>query len=666
MAILETNEIKPQRPAATAKPATPAASPVRSRPEAVLEGQNRILERIANNGSLTEVLDSLAELIESQAPEQVCSILLLEAGRLHHGAAPSLPKAYCEALDGTLIGPSVGSCGTAAFIRKPIVTSDIATDPLWKDYAHLALHYGLHACWSTPILSDNGEVLGTFALYGHTPSEPKPSHFKLVEMATHIAKIAIERHLADTALKQQAAQLFEANRRKDEFIALLAHELRNPLAPIVTALELMRIRGDDKAIVGKYRAVMERQVRHLTRLIDDLLDISRITQGKVDLRKERTTIEVLVTRAVEQSTPLIAQLHHRLHVKLPAASVELDADPVRMAQVLSNLLNNAAKYSPHGSDIFIDAEREGDVVKIRVSDTGIGMSAETLARAFDLFAQADGASGKAQGGLGIGLTLVRRIVEMHGGHVEAASAGLGKGSELVVRLPVVPRGQMRVAADSAPGSLDPLHPRDRELPAGALAGERILLVDDNVDAAESLAEAIEGAGGQVALAHDGAAALALAKRWRPRAVLLDLSLPTLDGYEVARRLRADRVLAGIRLIALTGYDESSSAQKAWQAGFDAHVVKPATLVRIAEALAAAKVARAACRRRSESGPLQTPEGEPGARPTVCQPYPWRGADQQRDADEEHQRGGAGEREAPVEGLDLERDVAFEVMEPKPV
>ena len=476
--------------------------------------------------------------------------------------------------------PAVGSCGTAAFRKQSVIVSDIAGDPLWADYRHLALQYGLRACWSTPILSDAGEVLGTFAVYCHEPASPRPSHLKLLEMATHIAKIAIERHQADEVLKEQAAQLFEANQRKDEFIALLAHELRNPMAPIVTALELIRLRGDDQATVAKYRAMMERQIRHLTRLVDDLLDISRITRGKIELKRERCSVDALVTRGVEQVTALMQQQRHRLHLALPQEPLEIDADPIRMAQVVANLLNNAAKYSPQGSHIYVSAVREGDMATIRVRDTGIGMTRETMSRAFELFAQADRSSGRTQGGLGIGLTLVRRIVEMHGGEVETASAGLSKGSELTVRLPALP----------PPGEGDPPRLTDeddsRELPVGAMSGERILVVDDNVDAAESLAEAIEGAGGEVALAHDGESALALVRRWRPRAVLLDISLPGIDGYEVARRLRADPSLPGLRLIARTGSDERLSPAQPEDRGFDAHLVKPTTLARIVEALGA--------------------------------------------------------------------------------
>ena len=573
--MIEAHEIETE-PA----PDPTAERPLRPRPEAVLEGQNRILERIANNAALPEVLGALACLIESQAPELVCSILLLVDGKLHHGAAPSLPDSYRRAIDGTMIGPAVGSCGTAAFRKQSVIVSDIAGDPLWADYRHLALQYGLRACWSTPILSDAGEVLGTFAVYCHEPASPRPSHLKLLEMATHIAKIAIERHQADEVLKEQAAQLFEANQRKDEFIALLAHELRNPMAPIVTALELIRLRGDDQATVAKYRAMMERQIRHLTRLVDDLLDISRITRGKIELKRERCSVDALVTRGVEQVTALMQQQRHRLHLALPQEPLEIDADPIRMAQVVANLLNNAAKYSPQGSHIYVSAVREGDMATIRVRDTGIGMTRETMSRAFELFAQADRSSGRTQGGLGIGLTLVRRIVEMHGGEVETASAGLSKGSELTVRLPALP----------PPGEGDPPRLTDeddsRELPVGAMSGERILVVDDNVDAAESLAEAIEGAGGEVALAHDGESALALVRRWRPRAVLLDISLPGIDGYEVARRLRADPSLPGLRLIALTGYDERLSPAQPEDRGFDAHLVKPTTLARIVEALGA--------------------------------------------------------------------------------
>jgi signal transduction histidine kinase len=410
--------------------------------EATLEGQNRILELIAKNAPLGDTLDAIASLIESQAPETRCSILLLRDGRLHHGTAPSLPAEYSRLVEGLAIGPTAGSCGTAAFLKRPVIVTDIATDPLWAAYREVTLPFGLRACWSTPIFSNDGSVLGTFAIYTAAPAAPTPYHLKLIEVATHMASIATERHLADESLKERAAQLAEADRKKDEFLALLAHELRNPLAPILMALEVVRIRQNDSASFLKYVPMLNRQVRHLKRLVDDLLDVSRITRGKIELTKERVCVDAFCARAIELATALIEARHHRLHVSLPSPPLEVDADSVRMAQVVSNLLGNAAIYAKPSADIYLSAALEDENVTIRVKDTGIGMSRETLAHVFELFAQGDRSRAREYGGLGVGLALVRQLVEMHGGSVEALSEGLGRGSELVIRLPVpeVPRG----------------------------------------------------------------------------------------------------------------------------------------------------------------------------------------------------------------------------------
>jgi signal transduction histidine kinase len=253
-----------------------------------------------------------------------------------------------------------------------------------------------------------------------------------------MAKIAIERHLADESVTERVAQLGEADRRKNDFIALLAHELRNPLAPMLMALEIMRVRGDEAATVDRYRTMLDRQVHHLNRLVDDLLDVSRITRGKFELKKQRTTVDEFCGRAVEQSMPLIGARNHRLHVSLASPPLEVDVDLIRMAQVVSNLLNNAANYAHPRSDIFLSAGMEDGGIVIRVRDTGIGMAPETIVRAFELFMQGDAARTRERGGLGVGLPLVRSIVEMHGGYVEAFSPGLGKGSELIVRIPSAP------------------------------------------------------------------------------------------------------------------------------------------------------------------------------------------------------------------------------------
>jgi signal transduction histidine kinase len=550
----------------------PERGTIGDRSRALLAGQNRALELIARNAPLAEVLTYLTRMIEAEEPGLLCSVLLLDGDRLRHGAAPSLPESYCRAIDGVQIGPKVGSCGTAAFTGERVIVTDIASDARWAGYADLALDHGLRACWSTPIRAATGEVIGTFAIYYREPREPCPEHLQLVEVATHIAGIAIERRRADEALADRARRLAEADRRKDEFLAMLAHELRNPLAPIVSALELLRLRADDPAAVGRYRAVIERQVWQLSRLVDDLLDVSRITRGKMVLKKERASVAALCTRAVEASRPALDAAKHTFSITMPEEPIEIVVDPVRIAQVLSNLLNNAAKYTEPGGHVALSVAREDGEVVFRVRDDGIGIAPEMLPKVFDLFVQADGATARSHGGLGIGLTLVRTLVELHGGRVEAHSEGLGRGTEMLVRLPADASAPEDARAKAAPGA------RTRE------RFGHVLLVDDNVDAVTMLADALRERADAVSVTHDGPAALARAAEQRPDAAIVDVGLPGMDGYEVARRLRAAYPDDGLRLVALTGYGQQADLQRAQQAGFDAHLVKPADLERVLAAL----------------------------------------------------------------------------------
>jgi signal transduction histidine kinase len=544
---------------------------------ALLAGQNRALELLVRGAPLTEVLDFLTRFIESQADDLVCSVLVLEGDRLRLGAAPSLPDAYNRAIDGLVIGPAVGSCGTAAFTGRRVVSADLTTDPRWTAhpaFVELAVGAGLRACWSTPIRAAGGAVLGTFAIYYRTPSPPLEAHLHLVEIATHVAGIAIARHRADAALADRAERLAESDRRKDEFLAVLAHELRNPLAPIVTALGLMRAHEREPDVVARYRAVVERQVQQLERLVDDLLDVSRITRGKVTLRLERTTVRAALACAVESSRPLLAARGHTLTVHLPADPVFIEADPIRIAQVFSNLLNNAAKYTEPGGHIEVAAAREGAEIVVRVRDDGIGIPAEMLPRVCDLFVQTDAARDQAQGGLGIGLTLVRQFVGMHGGGIEIHSEGQGRGTEVVVRLPAAAAGEPTAPSPSAAA------------PGVAATARRVLLVDDNRDAADCLADALRDAGHEVRVENDGPSALAAADAWLPDVAIVDIGLPGMDGYRVAERLRAAHPHPALRLIALTGYGQESDQQRARSAGFDAHMVKPADLDRLGTLIAA--------------------------------------------------------------------------------
>ncbi len=366
-------------------------------------------------------------------------------------------------------------------------------------------------------------------------------------------------------IKQMEAALRDADRRKDEFLATLAHELRNPLAPLRNSLQILKVPRLDAAAVERTREMMERQMHHLVRLVDDLLDVSRVMRGKVVLRRERVELAAVVARAVETAQPLIDAQRHELTVCLPDESLPLDADPVRLAQVVGNLLTNAAKYTEPGGHIWLTARREGGEAVLRVRDTGIGIAPEMLPKVFDLFVQADHAAARSQGGLGIGLTLVQNLVAMHGGSVRADSAGLGKGSEFVVRLPLATG-----APDEPPG----LREGGQGSPAVRPPGCRLLVVDDNRDAAESLALLLGLLGHEVRIAHDGPGALELARGFRPQVVLLDIGMPGMDGYEVARRLRQEPGLENVRLAALTGWGQPEDRRRSAEAGFDHHLVKP--------------------------------------------------------------------------------------------
>ncbi len=369
-----------------------------------------------------------------------------------------------------------------------------------------------------------------------------------------------------TELAKARREAETANRTKDEFLAMLGHELRNPLAPIMTALELMRLRNVQAA--EKERAIIERQVKHLLALVDDLLDISRITRGKIKLKTQPVEIAEIVAKAIEMTSPLLEQQQHRLSIEVPVQGLVVDADPNRLAQAVANLLSNAAKYTESRGEIAVIAERHGDWVLVRVRDNGIGIEPEMLSRVFDLFSQEQQAIDRAQGGLGLGLAIVRSLVRLHGGEATAASAGRGRGSELTIRLPAV------TSSPAAPRSTD------ETVPPSVSGGYRILVVDDNEDAADMLASALKALGHETRTAHDAPTALSVAHEFIPHVALLDIGLPVMDGYDLGRRLRGDSRLAGIRLIALTGYGMEEDQRRSHEAGFEAHMVKPMDLDRL--------------------------------------------------------------------------------------
>jgi PAS domain S-box-containing protein len=533
----------------------------RKRNEAILGTQKTVLELLVHGAPLPDVLDALCEVIEGQSQDKLIATVLLvdeDGQHLRSVAGRRAPPAYAQAVDGVAIGPCVGSCGTAAYRGEQVVVSDIATDPLWANFRELALGHGLRACWSTPIFSSQGKVLGTFAVYYPSPREPSLEELRLVEILTRTAGVAIEKRRDEQALR-------DADRRKDEFLATLAHELRNPLSPIRSSLQILKMPRVDAETIKRSRDMMERQVQHLVRLVDDLLDVSRVMRGKIELRKEPVELATLVARAVETAQPLLDTQGHQLNVRLPAESLLLDADPVRLTQVIGNLLTNAAKYTDPNGQIGLTAERDGETAVLRVQDNGIGIAPDMLRHIFALFVQVDHAATRSQGGLGIGLTLVKNLVEMHGGAIEAHSAGLGKGSEFVVRLPILAKRSERESGRDN-GELAHVPPPP--------SGYRVLIVDDNEDAANSLAVLLRLQGHEVGVAYSGMAALEMTKAGAPDVVFLDIGMPGMDGCEVARRLRQQPGLEHVVLVALTGWGQQEDRRRTAAAGFNHHLVKP--------------------------------------------------------------------------------------------
>jgi signal transduction histidine kinase/DNA-binding response OmpR family regulator len=375
--------------------------------------------------------------------------------------------------------------------------------------------------------------------------------------------------LARHKTEELAKQLLHTDRSKDEFLAVLGHELRNPLAPILTALHLMRLRAGDSS-TERERAVIERQVGHLARLVDDLLDVSRATMGKIDLRRERLDVSTAVARAVELARPLIDAREHQLTVSVPVGALFVDGDVMRLAQVIANLLQNAAKYTDPGGHIGVDAGREDGQVMIRVSDDGRGIRPEQLASMFELFVQGDQPPDRSDGGLGIGLTIVRSLVQLHGGTVQARSEGTGRGSEFVIRLPWQPEEQ-----DGAGQLVD-----------GRTKPSRVLIVDDDAEEAEALSLKLRGAGLEVRNEHDGTSAVVAAAQFQPDVVLLDLGLSGMSAIEVARRLRGDAYRTGVRIVALTTLSQPVEPTRIAAVGIENYLVRPVDPVALLEAIGA--------------------------------------------------------------------------------
>ncbi len=407
---------------------------------------------------------------------------------------------------------------------------------------------------------------------GRATFASEPAGPRLLSFDGTVADITERKH-AEEALRESARALADLDRRKDEFLAMLSHELRNPLAPIANALQLLRLQKNELPLQQQARTIIERQVGQLNHLVDDLLEVSRITSGRVQLRQEQIAMSGIVERAVETTNPLIVQRRHELTVSVPTQPIWLYADAARLEQVVVNLLTNAAKYTDEGGHIWLTVEQASDAAVLRVRDTGLGISPELLPHIFDLFTQAERSLDRSQGGLGIGLCLVQRLVDLHGGTVEVSSV-LGHGSEFIVRLPLL-------LTAFGPALSVPI-----ELVQPSAECCRVLVVDDNVDAAQSLAMLLTIAGHDLHMAYDGPSALQTARAVLPDVMLLDIGLPGLNGHEVAQRIRADATLRNIVLIAMTGYGQMADRQASRDAGFDHHLVKPADFAELQKILSA--------------------------------------------------------------------------------
>jgi PAS domain S-box-containing protein len=446
-------------------------------------------------------------------------------------------------------------------------SDDITRDPRYgKNAPHQGMpkgHLPVRSYLAVPVISRSGEVIGGL-FFGHEQTGVFTERAeRLVGGIASQAAIAMDNARLYRAEQEAAVKLREADRRKDEFLATLAHELRNPLAPIRTGLHLLRIAQPGSENAEQARAMMERQLTHLIRLVDDLLEVSRISRGKIDLRRAPLELATVVLSAVETTRPAIEAGRHKLDISLPARPLTVDADFVRLAQVLANLLNNAAKYTDPGGEISLAVRGEGGEAVISVRDNGVGIPAELLPRVFDMFAQVDRTLERAQGGLGIGLALAKSLVEMHGGTIQVESEGPGKGSEFIVRLPASASAERPGAGDTPFRFVQ------------ARTRRRVLVVDDNVDAAQTLGLLLGEMGCEVQIAHGGAAAIEAARSGRPpQIVLLDISMPGVDGYKVVRQLRQDLAFRDVPFIAVTGLGREADRERAREAGFNEHLVKP--------------------------------------------------------------------------------------------
>ena len=519
--------------------------------------------RLWQSRSLASGLDEVLRTVKELTGATKGNVQLVNAARntLSIVAYDGFDAGFLAAFEHISMDNSRAACGRALASGGPVAIEDVLSDAAYVDYHDVARAAGYRAVVSVPLFGADGSKLGAISVHFPSPHRPTEAEMRRLQLYCRQASDFIQRIRLEHTLRQREDALREADGRKNEFLALLAHELRNPIAPIRYALAMMRKPAASAEQRTRAEDIIDRQATHMGRLLDDLLDVSRITRGSLELRKSVTTLDSAVATAVESAQPFIDAKHHALHIELPDHVVRMEADPARLAQIISNLLINAAKFTPEGGRIELEATNGDREVTVTVRDNGVGIGPELMPRLFTLLAQAQPALDRSENGLGVGLALVRGLVHLHGGTVEARSAGPGRGSQFIVRLPV--------GAAVAPEE----KPHDATTPAES-AGLRVLVVDDNRDAADSCAMLLELSGHRARTAYNGTQALQLGENLLPHVVLLDIGLPDLNGYEVARRIRATPWGAHLPLVAVTGWGKEEDRERAFAAGFDHHLTKP--------------------------------------------------------------------------------------------
>jgi signal transduction histidine kinase/ActR/RegA family two-component response regulator/PAS domain-containing protein len=529
---------------------------------------NELSSRLWRCRNLHEGLDEmLGAVIELLGADQGCVQLLNDDGILTIDAQRGFELQFPEMFQ-HVSAEHDSACGRALRTGRQVIIDDVETDAAYGRLRSIARAAGYRAVIATPLLAGDGTLQGMLSTHFSSAHRPGEQELRRLDLYVRQAGDFIYRCKTEAALRESEEALREADRLKDEFLALLGHELRNPLAPIYNASELLSRTLIENPKAQASVALIKRQTRQLTRLVDDLLDVARITQGHIELRREIVDLSSVVAQGVETVEPLLREKQHQVSIVSSFRPLYVCGDGARLAQCVSNLMSNAVKYTDPGGRIRVEIRAEGGSAVIEVADTGCGISAQLMPRIFDLFVQGDRALDRAQGGLGIGLPVVKKLVEMQGGTVRARSAGAGKGSTFEIRLP-----------QSTPQQ-DPV----REDETASVPAVRIFIVDDNADAADSLAALLQLDGHEVMTVRSSKEALEGIESFKPDVALLDIGLPEMNGYELLRRLRALPALRKVRFIAITGYGQAEDRERVREAGFEAHLVKPVNMTALAHAL----------------------------------------------------------------------------------